>query len=137
MLRTASKISTVDQHATPRVKEIRPSHKLDDYLPRRGPQRSPPHFEPVVDEQMAGDQGMEASALTLNRQLGQLTTPQHEAAHAARQAKIEPLQASMCRSSRPTVVRHDPIAAVAQVWPGSIWRRRWQELPAARSLSCV
>ena len=39
MLRTASKISTVDQHATPRVEEIRPSHKLDDYLPRRGPQR--------------------------------------------------------------------------------------------------
>ena len=39
MLRTASKISTVDQHATPRVKEIRPSHKLDDYLPQRGPQR--------------------------------------------------------------------------------------------------
>ena len=39
MLRTASKISTVDQHATPRVQEIRPSHKLDDYLPRRGPQR--------------------------------------------------------------------------------------------------
>ena len=37
--RTASKISTVDQHATPRVKEIRRSHKLDDYLPRRGPQR--------------------------------------------------------------------------------------------------
>ena len=34
-------------------------------------------FEPVVDEQMAGDQGMEASALTLNRQLGQLSTPQH------------------------------------------------------------
>ena len=32
MLRTASKISTVDQHATPRVQEIRPSHKLDDYL---------------------------------------------------------------------------------------------------------
>ena len=32
MLRTASKISTVDQHATPRVGEIRPSHKLDDYL---------------------------------------------------------------------------------------------------------
>ena len=31
MLRTASKISTVDQHATPRVGEIRPSHKLDDY----------------------------------------------------------------------------------------------------------
>ena len=77
MLRTASKISTVDQHATPRVEEIRPSHKLDDSLPRRGPQRSPPHFEPVVDEQMAGDQGMEASALTLNRQLGQLSTPQH------------------------------------------------------------
>ena len=39
MLRTASKISTVDQHATPRVGEIRPSHKLDDYLPQRGPQR--------------------------------------------------------------------------------------------------
>ena len=39
MLRTASKISTVDQHATPRVGEIRPSHKLDDYLPQCGPQR--------------------------------------------------------------------------------------------------
>ena len=36
MLRTASKISTVDQHVTPRVGEIRPSHKLDDYLPRHG-----------------------------------------------------------------------------------------------------
>ena len=39
MLRTASKIGTGDQHATPRVGEIRLSHKLDDYLPRRGPQR--------------------------------------------------------------------------------------------------
>ena len=135
VLRTASKISTVDQHATPRVKEIRPSHKLDDYLPQRGPQRprgagwplpgvegrpradhlctggdqghasrllctneQPPAivpgsvggdgletrvlaalsialFEPVVDEQMAGDQGVDASALTLNRQVGQLSTP--------------------------------------------------------------
>ena len=32
-------------------------------------------FRVVVDEQMAGDQGMDASALTLNRQLGQLSTP--------------------------------------------------------------
>ena len=32
-------------------------------------------FEPVVDEQMAGDQGVDASALTLNRQVGQLSTP--------------------------------------------------------------
>ena len=39
MLRTASKIGTGDQHPTPRVGEIRLSHKLDDYLPRRGPQR--------------------------------------------------------------------------------------------------
>ena len=39
MLRTASKIGTGDQHATLRVKEIRLRHKLDDYLPRRGPQR--------------------------------------------------------------------------------------------------
>ena len=95
MLRTASKISTVDQHATPRVEEIRPSHKLDDSLPRRGPQRSPPHFEPVVDEQMAGDQGMEASALTAESSTGAaIYTSAHEAAHAARQAKSHCRRAS-------------------------------------------
>ena len=39
MLRTASQIGTADEHPTLRVGEIRLSRKLDDYLPRRGPQR--------------------------------------------------------------------------------------------------
>ena len=39
MLRTASQIGTADEHPTLRVKEIRLSRKLDDYLPRRRPQR--------------------------------------------------------------------------------------------------
>ena len=39
VLRTASQIGTADEHPTLRVGEIRLSRKLDDYLPRRGPQR--------------------------------------------------------------------------------------------------
>ena len=58
MLRTASQIGTADEHPTLRVGEIRLSRKLDDYLPRRGPQLA----EPALRQKRAEPFGQRASA---------------------------------------------------------------------------
>ena len=92
---------------------------------------------------MAGDQGMEASALALNPSSGAAiyTSCMRRRMQLGRQRAIAGEHRSMCRSSRPTIVRHDPIAAVAQVWPGSIWINLASKMakncpPLARTLLC-